>query len=101
MMEERGVCLDHSSVNRWTIRFLPLLEKVFRKHKRPVGASWRMDETYIEVKGVWKYLYRAVDVDGQARQGRSPAVLRERHEGQRCSREGNDGQERRQQGGHG
>ena len=65
MMQERGVCVDHSSINRWAIRFLPLLEKVFRKHKRPVGGSWRMDETYIKVKGVWKYLYRAVDKEGK------------------------------------
>lgn len=64
-MQERGVFVDHSSINRWAIRFLPLLEKVFRKHKRPVGGSWRMDETYIKVKGVWKYLYRAVDKEGK------------------------------------
>ena len=57
--------VDHSSINRWAIRFLPLLEKVFRKHKRPVGGRWRMDETYIKVKGAWKYLYRAVDKEGQ------------------------------------
>jgi len=65
MMQERGVSVDHSSINRWAIRFLPLVEKMARKHKRPVGRSWRMDETYnetyIKVKGVWKYLYRAVD----------------------------------------
>jgi transposase-like protein len=65
MMEERGVCVDHSSINRWAIRFLPLLEAVFRNRKRAVGTSWRMDETYIKVKGVWKYLYRAVDKQGQ------------------------------------
>ena len=65
MMEERGVCVDHSSINRWAIRFLPFLEKVFRRHKRPVGESWRMDETYIKVNGVWKYLYRAVDKEGK------------------------------------
>jgi transposase-like protein len=65
MMEERGVFVDHSSINRWAIRFLPLLEKAFRKHKRSVGGSWRMDETYIKVKGVWKYLYRAVDKEGK------------------------------------
>ena len=64
-MEERGVFVDHSSINRWAIRFLPLLEKVFRKHRRPVGCSWRMDETYIKVKGDWKYLYRAVDKQGK------------------------------------
>jgi transposase-like protein len=65
MMEERGVTVDHSTVSRWAIRFLPLLEKTFRKYKHPVGGSWRMDETYIKVKGVWKYLYRAVDRDGK------------------------------------
>ncbi|MFT5590638.1 MAG: putative transposase [Bradyrhizobium sp.] len=55
--------VDHSSINRWAIRFLPLIEKMACKHKSPVGGSWRwrMDETYIKVKGVWKYLYRAVD----------------------------------------
>ncbi len=63
-MQERGVLLDHSTVSRWAIRFLPLLEKAFRKYKRPVGSSWRMDETYIKIKGVWKYLYRAVDKEG-------------------------------------
>ena len=65
MMEERGVFVDHSSVNRWAIPFLPLLEKVFRKHKHSVDRSWRMDETYIKVKGAWNYLYRAVDQAGQ------------------------------------
>jgi putative transposase len=65
IMEERGVSVDHSSINRWAIRFLPLIEKMARKHKRLVGASWRMDETYIKVKGVWKYLYRAVDKQGK------------------------------------
>nr|WP_222613835.1 IS6 family transposase [Undibacterium seohonense] len=65
MMEERGVCVDHSSISRWSIRFLPILEKVFRQHKRQVGTRWRMDETYIKVKGVWKYLYRAVDKEGK------------------------------------
>lgn len=65
MMQERGVLVDHSSINRWAIRFLPVLEKVFRKYKCPAGGSWRMDETYIKVNGVWKYLYRAVDKEGK------------------------------------
>jgi putative transposase len=66
MMQERGVFVDHSSINRWAIRFLPLLEKVFRrKYKCPVGGSWRMDETYIKINGAWKYLYRAVDKEGK------------------------------------
>lgn len=65
IMEERGVSVDHSTINRWAIRFLPLIEKLSRKHKSKVGTSWRMDETYIKVKGVWKYLYRAVDKEGK------------------------------------
>src|SRR5450830_132336 len=70
MMQERGVAVavavDHSTISRWAIRFLPLLEKVLRQRKRPVGSSWRMDETYIKVGGQWKYLYRAVDKQGRA-----------------------------------
>ena len=65
MMHERGVFVDHSSISPWAIRFLPLLEKIFRKHKRQVVSSWRIDKTYIKVKGVWKYLYRAVDKEGK------------------------------------
>ena len=65
LMQERGAFVDHSSINRWAIRFLPLLEKTFRKYKRPVGSSWRMDETYIKINGQWKYVYRAVDKEGQ------------------------------------
>lgn len=42
-----------------------MLEKVFRQHKRHVGTSWRLEETYIKVKGVWKYLYRAIDKEGR------------------------------------
>ena len=63
---ERGLNVDHSTVNRWVIRYSPQLEEVFRKRfKRPVGSSWRMDETYIKVKGKWVYLYRAVDKEGK------------------------------------
>src|SRR5471030_1889563 len=64
MMAERGLEVDHSSVHRWVIKLVPLFEKAFRKHKRPVGKSWRMDETYVKVRGQWKYLYRAVDKAG-------------------------------------
>ncbi|UZY03299.1 IS6 family transposase (plasmid) [Yersinia ruckeri] len=65
MMAERGIVVDHSTLHRWVIRLVPLLDKVFRRHKRTVGRRWRMDETYIKVKGQWKYLYRAVDTSGQ------------------------------------
>jgi putative transposase len=61
MMAERGVAVDHATVHRWALKILPVLAKVFRRRKRPVGRSWRMDETYIRVNGEWKYLYRAVD----------------------------------------
>ena len=64
MMQERGVFVDHATVHRWAIRMLPVLAAVFRRRKRPVGLSWRMDETYIKVAGQWKYLYRAVDREG-------------------------------------
>ncbi|NPT61963.1 IS6 family transposase [Paraburkholderia sp. 5N] len=65
MMAERGFEVDHSSVHRWVIKLVPLFEQAFRKHKRPVGKSWRMDETYVKVRGQWKYLYRAVDKAGK------------------------------------
>jgi putative transposase len=64
MMGERGVTVDHSTLNRWVIKYAPEFEKQFRTRKRPVGSSWRMDETYVRVKGEWKYLYRAVDKEG-------------------------------------
>src|SRR5450830_721225 len=64
MMQERGVFVDHATVHRWAIKMLPMLAAVFRRRKRPVGRSWRMDETYIKVAGQWKYLYRAVDRAG-------------------------------------
>jgi transposase-like protein len=64
MMAERGIAVDHSTVHRWAIKLLPALEKAFRRCKRAVGKSWRMDETYVKVRGEWKYLYRAVDKEG-------------------------------------
>lgn len=66
LMLERGVKVDHSTLNRWVIHYAPLLEKEFSKnHKQKVGGSWRMDETYMKVKGDWHYLYRAVDKEGK------------------------------------
>jgi putative transposase len=51
-------------LHRWSIKMLPVLAAMFRRRKRPVGRSWRMDETYVKLSGQWKYLYRAVDRDG-------------------------------------
>ena len=65
MMGERGVAVDHSTLNRWVIKYAPEIEKQFRRHQRPVGRSWRMDETYVKIKGKSAYLYRAVDKEGQ------------------------------------
>ena len=65
LMEERGVEVDHSTINRRVIKYSPQLEEAFHRRKRPVWVSWRLDETYIKVKGRWRYLYRAVDKYGQ------------------------------------
>jgi putative transposase len=57
----RGVKIDHATLQRWVIKFVMLIDTAVRKHKKPVGNSWRMDETYIKINGAWFYLYRAVD----------------------------------------
>ena len=64
MMAERGVAVDHSTIHRWAIKMPPVLAAACRRRKRPGGRSWRMDETYVKIGGQWKYLYRAVDRDG-------------------------------------
>ena len=64
MMQERGVFVDHVTVHRWVIKVLPVVAAIFRTRKRPVGRSWRVEETCIKVAGQWKYLYRAVDRAG-------------------------------------
>lgn len=64
MFAERNIHFDHSTLNRWVIKYAPQLEAIFRKKKRRVSGSWRMDETYIKIKGRWVYYYRAVDKYG-------------------------------------
>ncbi|GFO72768.1 transposase, IS6 family [Bathymodiolus japonicus methanotrophic gill symbiont] len=63
-MEERGVEVDHATLNRWVIRYSPAIAVTAKSEKRETNKSWRMDETYIQVKGQWTYLYRAVDSHG-------------------------------------
>ena len=64
IMAERSVKVDHATLNRWVIDYSPLIAAEAKKRKRPVASSWRMDETYVKVKGQWVYLYRAVDKFG-------------------------------------
>ena len=64
MMAERGLTIDHSTLNRWMIKYAPQLEKAFHQKKKCPGNRWRLDETYLKVKGQWKYYYRAVDKQG-------------------------------------
>ena len=64
MMGERGVAVDHSTLNRWVIKYAPEFAKQFHRRQCPVGRSCRMDETYVKIKGKWAYLYRAVDKEG-------------------------------------
>jgi transposase, IS6 family len=65
MFSDRGVQVDHTTLFRWIQAFAPELEKRIRPHLRTTNGSWRVDETYIRVKGEWVYLYRAVDATGQ------------------------------------
>ena len=64
MMLERGIEVNHTTIYRWVQVYSPELDKRCRPYLKPTNDSWRTDETYIKVKGVWKYLYRAVDSDG-------------------------------------
>lgn len=64
MMRERGLHVDHTTIYRWVQRYAPEIDKRSRPHLKATNDSWRVDETYIKVKKVWMYLYRAVESDG-------------------------------------
>lgn len=64
MMEERGLSISHTTIMRWVHQYGPEMDKRIRRHLKQTNDSWRVDETYIKVKGQWMYLYRAVDSKG-------------------------------------
>ncbi len=64
LLAERGLEVDHTTIWRWVQRYAPELEQRLRSHRQPTNDSWRVDETYVRVKGKWVYLYRAVDFSG-------------------------------------
>jgi transposase-like protein len=65
IMREHGLAIAHTTILRWVQHYTPEFEKRWQRYARPVGGSWRMDETYVKVRGEWMYLYRAVDKVGQ------------------------------------
>jgi transposase, IS6 family len=64
LLQERGISVDHTTIYRWVQRYAPELEKRCRPHLKATNDSWRVDETYVKIKGTWMYLYRAVDSKG-------------------------------------
>ena len=65
IMAERGVAVDHATLNRWVMKYSPLIARRAHRQKSATSSAWRMDETYIQVKGKWTYFYRAVDKFGK------------------------------------
>ncbi len=61
ILGERGLSISHTTILRWVVRYADTCEKRWRRFERPVGGSWRVDETFIKIRGQWMYLYRAVE----------------------------------------
>ena len=65
MMAERGLSIAHTTIMRWVHYYAPEFERRWNRFVRPAGPSWRVDETYVKIRGSWVYLYRAVDREGK------------------------------------
>ena len=65
ILAERGIVVDHATLNRWVVKFSPVIAIEAQKRKRRTAESWRIDETYVKIRGDWMYLYRVVDRDGK------------------------------------
>src|SRR4051794_14476530 len=66
LFRERGLAVDHATLNRWVLVYAPLIERRLRSFRKPHCGSIRIDETYIKIRGQWRYLYRAIDKHGTA-----------------------------------
>jgi IS6 family transposase len=65
LLAERGIEVDHVTLYRWVQRFTPILADAAVPCRHAVGSRWFVDETYVKVSGSWRYVYRAVDEQGQ------------------------------------
>jgi hypothetical protein len=108
MMEERGVEVDHSTLNRWVVKYAPELDRWFRFRNRPVGSSWRLDETYVKIKGFLEISvsgrrqnrrHSGFPIDSQAGSQSGVALSAPSDRSERRSEKDHDRQERRQHGG--
>ena len=66
LLAERGIQVDHVTIDRWVLRFAPLLAEAARPSRHRVGDRWQVDETYVKVAGQWRYVYRAIDQSGRS-----------------------------------